>query len=668
MIIERIEIENFGPYFHKQAVDLGSGQQPVIVIHGENMSGKTSFLNAVRWALYGYAKDRSGKRMQVRKLINDDAFREGQRRVSVKLHIRSRSGEAIVLRRQMQAKMGVPEAVLDTDFDEVMSIEVDGDVRPQSRFDDIVNSLMPEDISRFFLFDGELLNEYEDLVRDESEVSARKVKQSIEMILGVPAARQGRDDVRALREGVDRRYRSEAKKDSTAADAAEQSEVLVSTRDGLVRDRDALAVQLEAAETELRGLEGELKQYDALRDDAVRLEGLRTSIEECGQRRADLLAQRRSHVADLWRDALAPRLHHEIERLELELSEIDRALTDLRYAEHRLADLQEAAAVKTCKTCGQAMPEESMAKIRADMAETARRVETLTANASPERYQELHGTIKHLRDIAPAGVEKTVAQIEREMGQLTLDRHRHEKNASLLVERLKDVDEGLIAEYVRKRTKLLRHIAQINVETSALEQQISDADSAIADLKRRLKEQDLPALRQLKAELEIYEALEALFGAAIEELIEELRAEVEREASAIFQTLTTDQSYSGLRINAQYGLTILDRDGRDVLVRSAGAEQVVALSLIGALNRLAIRKGPVIMDTPFGRLDTKHRANILRFVPTLAEQVVLLVHGGEIDRERDLKEIAGRIDEEYMIDHVSSSQSVITRVKEGSHV
>jgi hypothetical protein len=39
---------------------------------------------------------------------------------------------------------------------------------------------------------------------------------------------------------------------------------------------------------------------------------------------------------------------------------------------------------------------------------------------------------------------------------------------------------------------------------------------------------------------------------------------------------------------------------------SAGSEQIVALSLIGALNRCATREGPVVMDTPFGRLDRRH--------------------------------------------------------------
>ena len=79
----------------------------------------------------------------------------------------------------------------------------------------------------------------------------------------------------------------------------------------------------------------------------------------------------------------------------------------------------------------------------------------------------------------------------------------------------------------------------------------------------------------------MYERLEDLFGRAVDVLVEELRRGVEAEATEIFKELTTDKSYRGLAINENYGLTILDKDGNTVEVRSAGAEQVVALSLIG---------------------------------------------------------------------------------------
>lgn len=663
MIIRSIEVENFGPYYDRQVIDLGSGDQPLVVIHGENMSGKTSLLNAVRWGLYGYAKDRSGRPMPVRSLINDDAYGEGTRRVSVRLHIRRMDGKTVVLRRQRQLRSGA-DGSKDSDFEEILVVELDGDVLPQSQFDDLVNSLLPEDISQFFLFDGELLNEYEDLVREGSEQSAIRVKQSIEMILGVPAARRGRDDIRALRASAERRYNKEAKKDAEAGEAAEALEAELAAQDARSQDIEALESQLETSQAEVRRLDSELKRFENLREDAGLLEGVRQAQLDADEREKKLLADRRTYVAQLWRDALRPRLEHELERLERERTDIEVALADLNYQEHRVSDLKAAVEKRVCKTCGQKMPEEATARTQADLLEATRSADALRNKADVTRLQEIAGTIKHLRDIVPAGVEEAIAQIERDLGGINLDRHKLRQKETLLVERLKDVDPDMILEYEGKRAAQVGHSATIRAELERKQQESSEADARIAGLRRQLREKDLPGLRRLRREVEILEQLERLFDVAIQELIDDLRARVEQEATDIFRSLTTDKTYSGLQINEMYGLTILDSKGSTVTVRSAGAEQVVALSLIGALNRLAIRKGPVIMDTPFGRLDVKHRANILRFIPTLAEQVVLLVHGGEVNRERDLAEVASMIDDEYRIDHLTSQRSALVRLKE----
>lgn len=65
------------------------------------------------------------------------------------------------------------------------------------------------------------------------------------------------------------------------------------------------------------------------------------------------------------------------------------------------------------------------------------------------------------------------------------------------------------------------------------------------------------------------------------------------------------------------------------------------------------------MDTPFGRLDTKHRKNILDFLPKSASQLVLFVHDGEIRGNDDLSIIAHRIGGQYEIKEVSPTHSKI---------
>jgi DNA sulfur modification protein DndD len=209
------------------------------------------------------------------------------------------------------------------------------------------------------------------------------------------------------------------------------------------------------------------------------------------------------------------------------------------------------------------------------------------------------------------------------------------------------------SEIVRNR----RDYEIVTKDLGVLEKTIAEKEQTIRELEAKASEiskESGPEMQRLNREVQLCEDLIKIFTQAVTRLRDDLRKSVEQDATDIFLHLITDKSYKGLRINENYGLTILDAQNREVQVRSAGAEQVVALSLIGALNRNAVRQGPIIMDTPFGRLDTKHRENILKFIPTMAEQVTLLIHDGEIDRDRDLKIIQDKIDKEYIINHQSS--------------
>ncbi len=135
-----------------------------------------------------------------------------------------------------------------------------------------------------------------------------------------------------------------------------------------------------------------------------------------------------------------------------------------------------------------------------------------------------------------------------------------------------------------------------------------------------------------------------------------------READGIFQSLISEQDYTGLRITKNYGLRILDSRGNQLPGRSAGAEHIVALSLIGGLNRSAVGgHAPLVMDTNFGRLDKSHRQNVVSFVAKLDQQVILLVHSGEIDAD-DLDRYGVQCARKYRIDKLSEWHSEVVPV------
>src|ERR1019366_4913683 len=131
---------------------------------------------------------------------------------------------------------------------------------------------------------------------------------------------------------------------------------------------------------------------------------------------------------------------------------------------------------------------------------------------------------------------------------------------------------------------------------------------------------------------------------------EQLRARVEVDATRHFKALTTEPEYDRLRINESYGLTIVHRDGSDIPVRSAGAEHVVALCLMGALQNNAPLRGPIVIDSPFGRLDRDHTRNVVRGLLNMTQQVILLVYDDELPPQLARNELKSKLRGEWRLE------------------
>ena len=140
---------------------------------------------------------------------------------------------------------------------------------------------------------------------------------------------------------------------------------------------------------------------------------------------------------------------------------------------------------------------------------------------------------------------------------------------------------------------------------------------------------------------------------------EKLKKNVEKDATDLFVHLSSDKDYVALRIHDNYGLSIVHSSGILVPGRSSGFEHVVALSLIGALHKNAPLQGPIIMDSPFGRLDPTHKKNIVKYLPEMAAQSMLLAYTGEIDAQVARSALAGHLLREYKLIRISSMHTRI---------
>src|SRR5262249_12239211 len=161
------------------------------------MRGKTTLLNAIRYALFGKVITRGAHQIALHQIGNWETAKEsGKYGFKVVLAF-EHEGAKYELTREHRPRPGIkiPETALDYQQDYYLS--KDGSVLGPDQRDAELARIMPETVSRFFLFDGELLQQYEELLRNESEMG-RSIKEAIERILGLPVLTNGRTDLGEL--------------------------------------------------------------------------------------------------------------------------------------------------------------------------------------------------------------------------------------------------------------------------------------------------------------------------------------------------------------------------------------------------------------------------------------------------------------------------------------
>lgn len=644
--LESLTLENFGPFKHKQVVEFPS--DGVQIIYGDNGMGKTHLLNALRFALFGTILGRSGKAEDLAGFVNREAVQEGHTGFSVTLALNS-DGVNYRLTRYLANAIGAavtrPQPMMTLTRNEV-------GLGPQEA-EAQLGRLLPEKIARFFLFDGELLQQYEELLRDHSDVGER-IKESIERILGVPVLQNARSDIVALLGEANREVGRAAEGDQRTRQIGLS---LQNTQDELDA-RQENAKQLRKRITDLEGerenLEAQLvgtERIQRLFGERVQLRGARARLRTAV---VDVTAEIQALSATAWRAVLAPQLRQVISHVEKQIEgETERRNKALLASQLRAA-LATAQQTGTCPTCGTQLEpgtfhapddvdgSENLETIETSLAALRQRRATLRSAAAEDSTDKLNAAQTRMEDaqVALSDVESDLKDVEEKLTSYD----DSESNLRQLAQTYASVGEALSTG----RTALETEHAEIARREDTIE---------------RLKAQLLRIHGGGRADVErravLLSQLAELFTDAITRYREQLRADVEREATEIFRDLKQEPDFDRLRINENYGLEIVHRDGTIVERRSAGQEHIVALSLIAGLQRCAPIRGPIIMDSLFGRLDEHHTRNVVRTLPRMADQVVVLVYETELDRQMAIQELDGSLRSELRLERVNGRHTSI---------
>ena len=522
-----------------------------------------------------------------------------------------------------------------------------------------INAIAPEQTSRFFLFDGELLQEYESLLIEGSD-QGRKIKDAIEQALGVPTLTRGRDDLQTIVKSAQKRQNKDAEKfESLQKQAARGA--------SLQTQITSIEVDIEALEKRHREKIAEKVSHDEFIEKSESIHKAKASLDarlkEQGsieKRQGEVRDERLVLIKDAWREIVRPQLALKREQLREELQRINDQTLAFAKSISRIEHLKSAIAHAVCDSCGQTLHEEQRAAAATELGTLQASIDGMSIDQAAA--QRASSSVRDLDKLLRAGPASELVALDKEAARLSVALTKAENEIESLQDQIKGHDTAEIARRRALRDGLLTLIGSIEANLTTNMSKLSAAEKERAMIAMAIGATPDAAGTRSTVLVNVSTALEKVFARSIDKLREDLKETVQLRASEAFKKLTTQEKYSGLRINSHYGLTILDESGQDVRIRSAGAEQIVALSLIDGLARSGRAAGPVVMDTPFGRLDLKHRANILAYLPTTADQLVLLVHEGEVRRDVDLAAISTRVGRVYEIKDVNPRHSTISEV------
>jgi len=646
MIIRSVEMLNFMPYVGEQKVSFDTSKEhPVVLIYGENNRGKSSLFSAIKWSMYGEHIDRTGRKTPEENILNDSAFDAGERTFSVTIALES-DGDSYLIQRTSEVNVDRDGMRISTK--QKVTMRKNSNFVEHVEIQPTINQIMNKEISIFFLCDMEVLEDYEKLVKDD-KLAAEGIKNAIEDILGVPAIVAVREGLNAVSSDalVEIKKNSDSSKESTRI----QNEIAL--KEGEFKKAKSELGKAIAKFKEKELIKEELDKLLAKHEQSAELIGIEKTLLD--QEASDLkeIERLRLEILLAMRESWWLPISHLVESKYAETqtaTEIAASRNSTLSAKNsRLKALSESLESGSCGECGQSIPDAGKMEIQDQIEKLKVEITELQIPMVPS----LESLMEESKKLARFRVPPKAAIIRS-----------HEKSIRLLLnenmkrrQRLKDISgqlDGIDKSEVQQLNAKRHTVAtEIGITLKSIKDEnfkASEAEKEITALQVKFsKIQSVVDVNEITIEHAISSYLALVFEKAVQNFRETTKREVEKAASEIFKKLVSKNAFSNLEINENYGLRLVDDSGRSFDHRGAGVEQVVALSLILALGRKAVRSGCLVLDTPFARLDEVHRDNILKYLPLESEQVILLLQSGEKLSRSASDDLLPRVANSYQI-------------------
>jgi DNA sulfur modification protein DndD len=632
MIFKELKIKNFGIYQGEQRINLQvENDKPVILLGALNGGGKTTFLDAIQLALYGkHAKctNRTGTAYGTFLASCKNRFAPEDAGVKLSLTFLHRTENSIrhyEIERSWQVKGMETKDKVNVKCDDVE------DPHLSEYWDEFVNEFIPLSLSDLFFFDGEKI---ENLAHPQR--SSELVKTGIESLLGLDLLSQLQIDLAQ----VDKKRRAGnldqsimAKVESCEDEMGQHNVVMSDLKKDLAKNEQQLGdtnIAINKARQTVRNAGAHLiEKRDELKFELGAIEA-KIKLTKSEQIKLAAGVGPLGLVKDLIEQTKA-QISLETEAKQAKV--LDEAI--IAYDEKILSALKTTAA-----------PKQTIEQVRQTMAEQAQSRQKL---ASVECYLNTDLGIFN-------GLDERIAQEEKQRKRLKNEEVRLLEQQAFLQKQLDTIPayesvQHLITELADYEANFKNLHTQHKQKQQLLEQATAKSHVLSQRYTNLLAQQNKDTFEQ-KRSIQVSEHIKRLKSTLkgfaeqlISENIEYLQTLVKQKFDALGRK---SQLISDLKISpTSFEITLYDSIGKALEPGklSAGERQLLAIAILWGLAEASGKELPTVIDTPLGRLDGKHRSNLVNnYFPKAGPQVILLSTDEEIigDYYQQLKPYVAR--------------------------
>ena len=448
MKILSVAMTNFMPYKGECRIDFPMDEhRNVMIVFGDNMRGKTSFLNALRWGFYGRAYGRHLREIPLNDLLNKDGASAGDYCMEVRIRFEA-DGHSYSLHRRADRRehVGIPSR--PEDFSVQVSLQRDDVVLPGYLVEPEINRYIPEQVSRFFLFDGELLQEYETLLMEGNE-QGKHIKEAIEQVLGVPTLIRGRDEAETILRTAQRRQSKEMAQIKSLSALAENQISLQEKQGAKERAIEALKEQQKEVRAQREGLDDDLEKVEEVYRAQTESKTLKRRQDDIVKRLEQIAAERIDLARKAWIDLVQPKLRVRQGQLRDEQDRIYENIDKRGRLEAKIESLKKLLSNEPCPTCGQMPLVENRPAKQAELAQCEE--DLLGLKKGHEDLAIISSEMREIDKLLRPGVGDRIQSLKAEERTLSVELTKIDNEIERIEEKIRGYDTEEIASKRRIR-------------------------------------------------------------------------------------------------------------------------------------------------------------------------------------------------------------------------